>query len=62
MEFDFDIIGLTEMGKNNLTNRAELLWDNYYFKYEPPVNNTFGGVGLFVSCKYIKYQKEKISK
>ncbi len=58
MEFDFDIIGLTEIGKNNLANRAELLRDNYNFKYEPPVNNTFGSVGLFVSRKYEKLERK----
>jgi hypothetical protein len=52
MDFDFDIIGLTEVGKNNLENRAVYLKDNYHFRCEPPQNNAFGGVGLFVSNKY----------
>ena len=52
LELEFDIIGLTEVGTINVDNRAAFLNQKYHFKCELPVNNCFGGVGLFISHKY----------
>ncbi len=34
--------------------------DNYHFKNEPTVNNTFGDAGLFVSCAYKILERKEL--
>ncbi len=52
LDLEFDIIGLIEVGTINVENRASFLNEKYHFKFELPVGNLFGGVGLFINRKY----------
>ncbi len=52
LDLEFDIIGLTKVGTINVENRPAFLNEKYHFKFELPVDNLFGGVGLFINRKY----------
>ena len=47
LNFQFDIIALTEAGINN-SDRAANIFDNYNFYYHSPVDNKKGGVAVYV--------------
>ena len=48
LDVSFDVICLTEIGTKNLEERAALLSNKYQFQYEAPVDNKFGGTGIFI--------------
>ena len=48
LETDFDIVVLTEIGSRNIDLVKHLLND-YDFYYVTPLNNMYGGVGIYVS-------------
>ena len=48
LETDFDIVVLTEIGSRNIDLVKHLL-DDYDFYYVTPLNNMYGGVGIYVS-------------
>ena len=44
---EFDIIGISEAGLNNLNRCAYVMGDSYFFDYKPPTKNK-GGVGVYI--------------
>ena len=56
LETDFDIIVLTEIGSRNI-DTAKYLLDSHEFYHVAPVNNMYGGVGIFMSVTILlKYK------
>ena len=47
LDFNFDIIALTEIGTKNLKERTAFMKD-YNFYYDVPLKNKFGGAGILV--------------
>ena len=48
LEADFDIIVLTEIGSRNV-DTVKYLLDSHKFYYAAPLNNMYGGAGIYVS-------------
>ena len=46
IEFNFDVIALSEIGRKNIKNRAAILERNYNCYCIEPTDNNFGGVAL----------------
>ena len=44
---EFDIIGISEAGLNNLNRCAYVMGDSYFFDYKPLTKNK-GGVGVYI--------------
>ena len=55
LEADFDIIVLTEIGSRNI-DTVKYLLDSHEFYFVAPVNNVYGGVGIYVSSNITKVQ------
>ena len=55
LEADFDIIIITEIGSRNF-DTVKYLLDSHEFYHVAPVNNMYGGVGIYVSNNITKVQ------